>query len=236
MRNKWMIWLMILLLLFAFPALAEGGNGTGGGKGETVSVDKTSVEEGGTAAPDEEIILTFTNNVVNAKVRDKNAGLISLVNEAGDLVEIDVILADDQVEPDLKREIKVVPKTPLEAGKYALTAHAGITAKNGSEMAEDFVLTFTVASDAPAEVPTEDPGQPEEEPAREPAAQPAAEPAAEQKEAETTTEPAPEPVQMTAESAARPEKTGNPALWIVLGAVVIATVIAAAVILRKKKA
>lgn len=145
--------LAALLLCCAMPALAEGGDGTGGGKGEALKVEKTSVAEGGTLAPTDAITLEFGKNVVNAKVREKNASLISLADAAGNPVEIDVVMADDQIEPDKKRIIEVVPKSPLPAGVYTLTVKSGVTAKNGTETAEDFVLTFTVA--APSDTETE---------------------------------------------------------------------------------
>lgn len=150
---KRMISIFLTLLLVAglpLAALAEGGDESGSGKGsDGFGVDTASVEEGGVIAPTDTITLTFTNNVVNAKVKEANAALIELTDALGNPVEIDVVMADDQIEPDLKRVIEVVPKNPLAPGEYTLTAKAGITAKNGTAMEKDFVLNFSVAEGEP---------------------------------------------------------------------------------------
>jgi hypothetical protein len=104
------------------------------------------VEDGQTDVPVDVIIeLVFTNNVVNASVRDNNAACFSLEN-GGKTVPIDVIMADDQVEPNLKRVISVAPKSQLDEGKkYSLVISGSLTAKNGNRIGEDTVITFTTA-------------------------------------------------------------------------------------------
>ena len=53
-------------------------------------------------------------------------------------------MADDQINPDLKRIITVVPQNDLEEGKtYELIISGKLTAKNGNKIGEDTVITFT---------------------------------------------------------------------------------------------
>ena len=210
--------LLVLVLVVSFPiaAMAAGGDGSGSGSGDGPKVESASVEEGGVIAPTDSIVLTFSNNVVNAGVREKNGGLVTLTDASGHAVEIDVVMADDQVEPDKKRIIEVSPKAALEAGVYTLTAKAGITAKNGTEMKQDFVLTFTVAAPETATAPVKP------------------EPAAEPSKAEPTAEPAKPAEAAPAAEPAAPAKQGvSPVVWVFVAAV---AVVAAVVLVRKKKA
>ena len=111
-----------------------------------VSLDTSSVEDGQTDVPVDVVIeLVFTNNVINASVRDNNAACFSL-ESGGKTVPIDIIMADDQIEPNLKRIISVAPVSSLEQGKrYTLVISGSLTAKNGNSIGEDTAITFTTA-------------------------------------------------------------------------------------------
>ncbi|MBQ2697649.1 MAG: Ig-like domain-containing protein, partial [Clostridia bacterium] len=167
--KKWLVFLMAAaLLLNPLTALAAGGgggggngggdgsgggSGDGGGSAEALAVESSSLAEGGVLVAGESITLTFSKNVCHSSVRDANAALISLVDAAGAAVEITVTLADDQIEPDKRNDIVITPAAPLAEGSYTLTAAAGITSKSGVSTAEDYVLSFTAAAEAPAGTP-----------------------------------------------------------------------------------
>lgn len=150
----------VLALAMPAVALAAGGNGSGGGNGggggkgggssEPLTVSAASIEEGASIAAGDSITLTFSKNVCDSAVREANAGLVSLATVEDVAVEADVVLADDQIEPEKKNDITVTPKAPLAPGSYVLTAKAGITSKSSDVLAQDYLLTFTVEGAAPA--------------------------------------------------------------------------------------
>lgn len=141
-----------------------GGNGTGGGKNEGLSVKSASIEDGGTLASDEAITLVFSKNVVNSKVAENNRALFQVLDSNQAEVEIEVTMADDQVEPDKKNDVVIRLPQGLADGAYTLTAQKGITSKSGDVMESDFVLTFQVGGNqdtqpAPEQTPEQTPEQ-----------------------------------------------------------------------------
>lgn len=160
-----------LAILMPVHAFAAGGNGSGGGKGngsgggsaEALTVESASIEDGAQIGSKDTITLVFSKNVCNQSVRENNAQLVTLTDSTGSPVAVDVVLCDDQIEPEKKNNIEITFTEPLTAGSYTLTAQAGITSKSGAVMAKDYVLTFTVSGDAvetteaPAATPTETP-------------------------------------------------------------------------------
>ena len=143
-----------LALSLPASAFAEGGTGSGGGqgggKGEPLEVSSASIEDGGEVAADGSITLVFSKNVCEASVRDANKALASVKDASGADVEVVVELADDQVEPSKKNDMVISFAQPLAEGTYTLTVKAGVEAKSGDTLAEDYVLTFTVAAQGSA--------------------------------------------------------------------------------------
>ena len=216
--------LAALALALALPAVAfaEGGNGSGGGNGGGASaplvVESASIEGGELIEADGTITLAFSKNVCAASVRDANMELVSVVDAQGADVPVVVTLADDQVEPDKKREMVIGFEQPLGEGTYVLTAKAGITAKSGDALAEDYVLEFGVAAQG--------------------------EPAAAAADADTsaqTSAPAAETSAPASDTSA-PAQAGNGAsqqggfnpMPVIIGGVIIVIVLIAAVVLKKK--
>ena len=212
--------LAALALAFAIPAaaFAEGGNGDGGGTGggaaKPLVVESASIENGAQIEADGTITLVFSKNVCDADVRDANMGLVSVVDAEGAEVPVVVTLADVQVEPDKKRDMVIGFEQPLGEGSYVLTAQAGITAKSGDALAEDYVLEFGVAAQE--------------------------EPAAASAEADTSAQASPPasetsaPVAAPADDAAD-QQGGFDAMPIIIGAVVVVIIVIAVVLLKKKK-
>lgn len=156
--KRTMICVMTVLALMLMPmtVFAGNGDGSGGGKSQGLTIASASIEDGAVIDPEDSITLTFSKNVVNKKVRDINLPLFVLKNEGGEEVAIEVVMADDQVEPDKKNDVLIQPASPLAEGSYTLTAQAGITSKSETVMAEDYILTFRVGA-APTEATTEAP-------------------------------------------------------------------------------
>jgi len=135
---------IVLLVMMALSGTAFAGD-------NPVTLDSSSVEDGAADVPvDASITLVFTNNVVNKKIADNNKSCITL-SGGGQDVALDFEMADDQIEPDKKRDIIVSPAEPLAEGtKYTLTISKELTGKNGIPLGEDIAITFTTEGAAAA--------------------------------------------------------------------------------------
>ena len=75
---------------------------------------------------------------------DLATGIALRLHRAG----IQVVMADDQIQPDQKENVVIQLPQDLADGSYTLTAAAGVTSKSGEAMKEDYTLTFTVGQAA----------------------------------------------------------------------------------------
>lgn len=92
------------------------------------------------------IELVFSNNVVNLSVQEINAGAFALTSSSGEAVALKVIFPDDQLEPDLKRNITLETESDLRrATVYILTVDGSLQAKNGQKLGTPVSLSFTTA-------------------------------------------------------------------------------------------
>lgn len=134
--------LIFALLLWLLPHAVLAGD-------DPLSLESSSIMDGQTKVPvNVEIELVFSNNVINQSVADNNVKCIKLMKD-GVETSIDIVMADDQVQPDLKRIIKVKPKENLQQGqKYQLIVSGQLTSKNGNKMGEDRVISFTTEGSA----------------------------------------------------------------------------------------
>jgi hypothetical protein len=128
---------VLVLVVLSSSALAEGS---------AVALETSSVANGQTDVPvDVVIVLEFSNNVVSKAVAQNNASSIAL-RSGGQGVPVYIEMADDQIEPDMKRTIFVRPAQPLEAGtRYELTISGALEGKNGSTLGQDITISFTTA-------------------------------------------------------------------------------------------
>ena len=143
----------LLFLIFARTGYASAGNGdgSGGGEGEPLALTSTSIQNG-QIGPDDTITLTFSKNVINASVRDNNKNAFALYDNNGNIVPIEVIMADDQIEPDAKRIVSIRPLAGLSPGfEYTLLVSKDLQAKNGAYANTDSRIVFTVAGAVPEE-------------------------------------------------------------------------------------
>ena len=97
---------------------------------------------------DTPIKLEFSKNVAYATVRDANLKAVTLW--AGDqLVKTEITMADDQLEPDLRNFIDIVPSEPLlEDTVYTIKVDKTLSSKSGVVLAEPLELTFTTVGTA----------------------------------------------------------------------------------------
>ena len=139
MKKIWVVALLVLVVLTSV-ALAEGN---------AVSLESASIADRQSDVPvDVVIALEFSNNVVSNAVAQNNAQSITL-KSGGEGVPIYIEMADDMVEPDMKRTIVVKPAEPLAEGtQYELTISGALSAKNGSTLGQDVSISFTTAGSA----------------------------------------------------------------------------------------
>ena len=154
-RASSVLFSLLLALLLAFPVFCEGGDGSGGGENHdkplTLVQENCNINTKGKTEfddPNIQIVLYFTKNVVNIKVRDNNKKCFSVTDSSGNNVPITVVMGDDQTDPSdtTKRTVTIVPDAPYKAGKtYALKISKGLAAKNGRDvLEEDIILQFAI--------------------------------------------------------------------------------------------
>ena len=171
MRNK-IIGVCALILVFMLvlvqwtPAVAGDGDGDGSGGGQSQPLSLvTSYPENGAKGvslkPD--ITLTFNKNVINMTVKDNNKECLSLQSANGVMVAIEVIMADEQIEPEKKRVIVLRPIRELLPGtQYTVKISPKLQAKNGTTLDKETKVSFTTAGavDKPKPSTPEKPGTP----------------------------------------------------------------------------
>lgn len=133
------VFLLIALSLLVLSPLAAGD--------KTVMLGSSVPADGAIdVAVDGEFILTFTSNVINMKVSENNKSCFTLFDENSMLVDIDVLMADDQIEPEFKRIIRVKANENLKKDSaYSIVISGKLKAKNGSEMGQDMIVSFRTA-------------------------------------------------------------------------------------------
>jgi len=150
----WSIAFLIILscVMLVIPALAGEGDGSGGGSNIPLGLASSTPADGQTGvALQPEIKLTFNKNVINLAIRDANKNCIALVSVVGSNVPIEVIMADDQLYPEEKRNISVKPLQALQPGTaYTLKISPQLQAKNGTSLGHEVTVKFVTAGTAAA--------------------------------------------------------------------------------------
>ena len=165
--NRKIICKLLLTLLFLLcpaalcPAVAENGSGdgSGGGQDNPLSLVESKPAPGDeNVAVDGEIWLLFNKNVVNMSVAENNRNCFSLTDSEGRNIPIMVNLPDDQINPELKRQIFIQPLNPLSAAMtYTLTLSPQLQAKNGALLGVERKIVFSTESGAVAQVKEKEP-------------------------------------------------------------------------------
>jgi hypothetical protein len=145
--------IILCITVFCYSALALGeastGDGSGGGKGNAVAILKTCPIQNADNVPiDSTIIFGFNKNVVHFSVNENNRTCFSMTDSTGNAVSFTVVMADDQVEPEKRRDISIKPTSSLKAGtSYSVLVSKDILSKSGDTMSDSYTLTFTTAAD-----------------------------------------------------------------------------------------
>lgn len=142
--------LLSILFLLAFVlsttifSFAENGDGSGGGQGNPVTIQSISINDGSTNVELKPyIVINFSKNVINMSVKENNKNCFSMEDESGDNISLNVIMADDQVEPEKKRIISLTPQDKLKEGKqYTLYISQNITSKSGDRLDYSRSISF----------------------------------------------------------------------------------------------
>jgi hypothetical protein len=126
---------------------ADGDNSTDA-KESGLAFDYASVTNGETEVEiDRPLLFVFDSNVNNITTKENNARCFTITDETGINVPFDVILFDDQLERDLRRDIQLEIHGGMEEGKtYTVTISKDLMAKNGATLDEDIEITFSTTS------------------------------------------------------------------------------------------
>jgi len=125
------------------------GDNTGGGSTEPLTIVTASPADKATdIAVDTPIKLEFSKNVAYATVRDANLKAVSLW--AGDQpVAAEITMADDQLNPELRNFINIIPGAPLQEGTvYTIKVDTTLSSKSGDVLTAPVALTFTTVGAA----------------------------------------------------------------------------------------
>lgn len=138
---------LLILTLLAMPALAGDGDGTGGGRDNPLNlVSAIPVDGQRDVALSAEIKLTFNKNVINMSVKDNNRKCFALYSAAGAAIPIEVKMADDQMEPEKKRDVILSPLQDLQPGTtYIVKVAPELQAKNGVTLGKQITISFVTA-------------------------------------------------------------------------------------------
>lgn len=148
MKSKfWLVVLLSLLLCICTMStvLADGG----GGSNNPFSL-KTSIPEDGQkkVSIDSDIILTFSKNVVNILVKENNEKCLKLLDEDGQAIPIEIVMADDQVEREKRNDIILAPKESLGHGKtYKVVIAKDLMSKSGVTLEDEVTISFKTISE-----------------------------------------------------------------------------------------
>ncbi len=168
MKNKFGLWILILFIFMSIPFAYGEEASTEKKEGKSGAFDFVESTPGNSAKDvelDGQIMLLFNKNVVNFTVKDNNEKCFSIKNAKNEEVPIDVIFADDQIEPDKKREIILRPKKPFDENTaYVIHISPALKAKNGDSLDRDVAISFTTLSLQPKE----DSPPPEDKPKEKP--------------------------------------------------------------------
>lgn len=199
---------IMLSAVLVLPVWAGDGDGSGGGQGVPLGLASSSPAHGEqNVSTTPEINLIFNKNVVNMTVADNNKKCFSLYAADGQKVPLEVIMPDDQIQPELKRHIDLKPLQALEPGTtYTLKISPQLQAKNGTFLGTEAKVSFTTAGTRPQAEEPKQTSAPEREASQNPDTAVASDNTGSDSKTVQTTEPeAPERNEETAGDKPSPE-------------------------------
>lgn len=168
MKNKLLLSLLILFIFISVvPTYGETAE-TQEQDGKSIAfqlVESTPTNLSKDVKLNTEIKLLFNKNVVNMTVKENNSKCIKLLDANNNVVAAELILLDDQIEPDRKREIIIKPINLLnENTTYKIEISSNLQAKNGSLLGNTVEIIFSTlqnekTEDSIKELPNENADQ-----------------------------------------------------------------------------
>ncbi|NLN86648.1 MAG: hypothetical protein GX133_03440 [Syntrophomonadaceae bacterium] len=152
-------WLMmaaiaVSLVLSSLPGnwaqAADGdGDGSGGGQNNPLVIESSTPANGAAGVATLEYIkVVFSKNVVYMTVRDQNMQCFSLWS-GSQRIPAEIIMADDQIEREKRRDVLIKPKQPLQPGTaYRVEIAPEMKSKSGVTLGHKEVINFTMAGAA----------------------------------------------------------------------------------------
>ena len=138
-----------ILLLSTSTAFAAAGDGTGDGSGVNsgvaLTLEKSSIRnDSKDVAINPTIQLNFNKNICNVLVLANNKNCFHLTDADDKPVPIKLIFPDDQVQPDYRREVFIIPQNDLlKNSTYRLSVDSTLMAKNGTYIDNAHTISFT---------------------------------------------------------------------------------------------
>lgn len=156
MKNSFLL-RIILIAIFIFSNTLSSFCLDNGKDNAFTLVESTPQNAAQNIAVDSQIKLIFNKNVVNLTVKDNNSTCFNLFDSNNQTVPIEVIFADDQIEPDRKREIILKPNELLKENMtYKLEISPNLQSKSGSTLEKSVSLTFTTITTTVQGAPSSD--------------------------------------------------------------------------------
>jgi len=123
------------------------GDGSGGGKDDPLALVSADPDVNAEAIlVGSTFNLEFNKNIAYVTVRDNNIKAFTLW-DGSTQVPVDVTMADDQLQPDLRNFVLIIPKEDLKSGTtYTLKVDNTLVAKSGAVLAEPMELTYTTVT------------------------------------------------------------------------------------------
>ncbi|KAF1085304.1 hypothetical protein SPSYN_01440 [Sporotomaculum syntrophicum] len=149
---------LAVILPAAFAANGTGsGDGSGGGDDAPLALLSSNPVSGQKDVPVSGAFnLHFNKNVINMTVKDNNMQCFALFDSEGTAIPLQVIMADDQVEPEKKRDVVLKPAQALTPGTgYTIKVASSLTSKSGVTLGRDVHIAFTTAGATPSPVISE---------------------------------------------------------------------------------
>ncbi|MGN1033357.1 MAG: Ig-like domain-containing protein, partial [Intestinibacter sp.] len=144
--------ILLIILISPVNVFAGNGDGSGGGDGQgktkPLELLNQSIQNDDTDISIEPyIVLDFSKNVVNLLVKEDNEKCFKLTDSDGKSVKINILMVDDQVDLERRRQIIVEPAEALkEETTYTLEISDDLVAKSGSKMESAIDIKFTTGT------------------------------------------------------------------------------------------
>lgn len=142
MKFKFKLVVLLSLLLCISTMITVFADG---GSNKPFSLKTSNPEDGQKKVPiQSDINLTFSKNVVNILVKENNEKCFKLLDQEGQVVPIEIVMADDQIEREKRNDIILVPKEALDHGKsYTIVISKDLMSKSGVTLEDEVTISFT---------------------------------------------------------------------------------------------